>query len=318
MTRNALSLLLSIALCGSALAASPVGSQITYQGKLQDAGQPAHGLYDFTFRLRDALVDGTEVASPILLEDIPVENGIFSVELDFGANAFAGDARYLSIAVRDGDSMGGFDLLSPRQPLTATPYALYALNGNAGPQGEPGPAGAVGPPGPAGANGADGQDGAQGPAGSPGPPGPTGPTGPTGVVSIQSISASALQVAAQGGNAPWQFIGGFVVVTVQSGQRITGSGVASLGTSSVSPGIANPVSFSLCIGPDTPGAPIDSFYPSAFLDAQVSVRLPYAASATVVPSSPGTYRVGYCVKNKSQTVPLQNNDFVNAWFMVSN
>ena len=98
MKRTALSLLLSLALSTSALAGSQAGTQITYQGKLDDAGVPAHGLYDFTFSLLDSLDGGSEVAMPIVLQDIPVEDGIFSVELDFGAGVFAGDARFLSIA----------------------------------------------------------------------------------------------------------------------------------------------------------------------------------------------------------------------------
>ena len=130
MTRIFLSLLFSITLLTAALAGSPVGNQFTYQGNLQDAGQPVNGFYDFTFTLFDAFEDGVEVAPPIELQDIRVENGIFSVQLDFGASVFTGDARFLSIAVRDGDSVGDFDVLTARQALTAAPYALYALNAN--------------------------------------------------------------------------------------------------------------------------------------------------------------------------------------------
>lgn len=129
MTRTRLAFLLPMVLSSVALAGTPVGHAITYQGKLQDAGQPANGLFDFTFTLSDALDGGTAVAAPILLEDIPVENGIFSVQLDFGAGVFQGDARFLDIGVREGSSVGAFDALVPRQPLTAAPYALHALDG---------------------------------------------------------------------------------------------------------------------------------------------------------------------------------------------
>jgi hypothetical protein len=54
---------------------------------------------------------------------VQVSNGYFSVELDFGANAFTGDARWLEIAVNCGS---GSTTLSPRQALTPAPYALYA------------------------------------------------------------------------------------------------------------------------------------------------------------------------------------------------
>jgi hypothetical protein len=46
--------------------------------------------------------------------------------LDFGTNAFNGQARYLQIWVRPGSSTGGYTPLSPRQELTATPYALFS------------------------------------------------------------------------------------------------------------------------------------------------------------------------------------------------
>ena len=47
------------------------------------------------------------------------------MQLDFGSNAFGGDARWLQIAVQcSGDT--GFTTLSPRQPLTPAPYALYS------------------------------------------------------------------------------------------------------------------------------------------------------------------------------------------------
>jgi hypothetical protein len=52
-----------------------------------------------------------------------VTNGLFTVQLDFGAGAFQGDARWLQIAVKcAGDA--SYTTLSPRQPLTPAPYAL--------------------------------------------------------------------------------------------------------------------------------------------------------------------------------------------------
>lgn len=67
------------------------------------------------------------------------------------------------------------------QPLTAVPYAMYAVNsGSTGPQGPQGPAGPQGPQGVQGPIGATGPQGAQGPIGLTGPQGPQGPAGANG------------------------------------------------------------------------------------------------------------------------------------------
>jgi hypothetical protein len=55
-----------------------------------------------------------------------VTDGLFSVELDFGGDVFAGQARWLEVAVQcTGDT--SYTTLG-RQALTATPQALYALD----------------------------------------------------------------------------------------------------------------------------------------------------------------------------------------------
>lgn len=298
-----------------AIAGGPSASTITYQGRLLDNGQPANGLFDLRFQLHASPNQNDPIGPAIDRANVPVEQGVFSVLLDFGPGAFSGSPRFLSIGVRAGGG-GSYELLEPRQPLTAAPTALYALSGNPGPQGPAGPTGATGATGATGPQGPAGPQGPTGATGAAGPAGPAGPQGPSGVVSVHSISAAAGQVAAGGAGAPWQFIGGFAVITVANGQRVTGSGVASLGTASVNPGTANPVSFSLCWSANVGGSPVESFYPAAFLDAQVSVRLPYSASGTVTLPA-GTYRFGYCVRNKSANVALQNTDYVNAWFMVT-
>lgn len=125
-------------LCAVAAHAAPVGTQFTYQGRLEDNTQPANGLFDFEFRLFDALAGGAQAGVVVLANDIPVENGVFSVELDFGAGAFTTQARWLAVAVRDGSSSGSYDALAPRQALTAAPVAQFALAGNPGPQGPSG------------------------------------------------------------------------------------------------------------------------------------------------------------------------------------
>lgn len=107
--------------------AAALGTAFTYQGRLTDNDAPAGGTYDFEFKLYDALSDGTQVGSTVTQESVAVTEGVFTVQLDFGASAFGGDARYLEVGVRAGGSADPYTPLSPRQPLTAAPYALYAL-----------------------------------------------------------------------------------------------------------------------------------------------------------------------------------------------
>lgn len=133
--------------------AAPMGTAFTYQGRLIDANSAADGLYDFQFKLFDANVAGSEQGSTIDMDDLDATDGYFTTELDFGSGIFNGEARWLEIGVRPGESTGGFTTLSPRQEVTPAPYALYAASGTPGPKGDKGdtgPRGPMGPEGPAG------------------------------------------------------------------------------------------------------------------------------------------------------------------------
>ena len=106
------------------LSASPLGTAFTYQGRLNDGGNPATGIYDLRFALYDAANSGSLVAGPLTNAAVAVSNGLFSVALDFGP-AFDGNARWLEIAVRP-NGEGAFTALAPLQALPPSPYALYA------------------------------------------------------------------------------------------------------------------------------------------------------------------------------------------------
>lgn len=116
----------ALALFAASVAAQPVGTAFTYQGRLSDRGVPANGQYDFTFTLYNAASAGTAVSSPVATNAVAVSNGLFTVSLDFGS-AFDGSALWLEIAVRT-NGPGSFISLAPRPALTASPYALYALS----------------------------------------------------------------------------------------------------------------------------------------------------------------------------------------------
>ncbi|NIP25182.1 MAG: hypothetical protein GWN67_12680 [Phycisphaerae bacterium] len=108
--------------------AVPMGTAWTYQGRLMDDSNPADGPYDFQFRLFDDPCTGTQQEGTIEVNDLEVIDGYFTVELDFGSSVFDGDARWLEITIRPGDSndSNDFATLSPRQKTTPAPYALYA------------------------------------------------------------------------------------------------------------------------------------------------------------------------------------------------
>jgi len=113
---------------GGATISAALGTAITYQGKLDKNGVPVNGACNFTFKLYDALSAGAQIGSTITINNQPVAGGFFTAALDFGSGAFDGQARWLEIQVQ-GPGDAGFTALTPRQPITAAPYALYALAG---------------------------------------------------------------------------------------------------------------------------------------------------------------------------------------------
>jgi hypothetical protein len=116
--------------------AVPIGTAFTYQGQLKQGGVPVNGTCDVRFRLFDAAAGGVQIGPDQTPSGVTLTNGLFTVTLDFGATAFTGEARWLEIAPACPPG-SGFATLSPRQPLTPTPDALFArhnwsLTGNLG------------------------------------------------------------------------------------------------------------------------------------------------------------------------------------------
>ena len=101
------------------------GTGFTYQGQLNDGGMPANGTYSFQFGLFDTAVGGNQIGS-FNQQNIVVSNGLFTASLnnagEYGPSAFTGEARYLEIRVSSNGV--NYTTLTPRQPLTAVPYAL--------------------------------------------------------------------------------------------------------------------------------------------------------------------------------------------------
>jgi len=109
----------------TAHAATSLGTAMTYQGHLKIGDSPANGNYDMVFALHDEEVTNSPVGSPVQ-KIVTVTNGAFATELDFGA-VYDETQLWLQVGVKPEGSPMNYTLLSPRQKLTAAPYASYAL-----------------------------------------------------------------------------------------------------------------------------------------------------------------------------------------------
>ncbi|MBM4107230.1 MAG: hypothetical protein FJ255_00185 [Phycisphaerae bacterium] len=123
--------------CTNGVRAQPLSTAFTYQGELRNGTILATGPHDLRFRLYDASVGGSQVGPTLCSDSVSLTDGCFTLNLDFGAQ-FAGQQRFLEIDVRADTGLGcgnatGFVTLAPRQALTASPNAAYALSaGTAG------------------------------------------------------------------------------------------------------------------------------------------------------------------------------------------
>jgi len=102
----------------------------SYQGRLDDGGEPANGIYDFIIELWDLETIGNKVADCIDtsggLDDRVVTDGLFAFYLVCGDNwnnseIFTGEHLWVQVRVRPNGS-GTYTQL-PRQPIAPAPYA---------------------------------------------------------------------------------------------------------------------------------------------------------------------------------------------------
>jgi hypothetical protein len=100
------------------------GTAFNYQGHLKFGEGAATGAYDFSFSIWTDATAGSRLGNVVTNVATAVSHGVFTATVDFG-QVFDGSSRWLEIGVR---TNGGdeFSLLSPRQLLLPTPYAVYA------------------------------------------------------------------------------------------------------------------------------------------------------------------------------------------------
>ena len=119
-------IVVTCALLAAQAIAQPAPYQpISYQGYLEQQGQPFSGTADLEFLLFTAATDGFQLGPALVRSDWPVNDGLFHVELDFTSTLFDGGQRFLEVRV-DGVVM------NPRQPVSASPRALIASTTVAG------------------------------------------------------------------------------------------------------------------------------------------------------------------------------------------
>jgi len=123
-----LSIAISLLVGRITLAQTPLGMGFTYQGEVQQNGNPVDGTLHLRFSLWDAPTDGNQIGFDQVISDVPVAEGVFTVTLnegeEFGASPFNRDSRWLQIEICDNAACDSSTTLNPRQPLTATPYSL--------------------------------------------------------------------------------------------------------------------------------------------------------------------------------------------------
>ncbi len=122
MRQNLLTFALTFVLAAMATAQTPLGNSFTYQFRLDSSGIPVNDVADFEFSLWDAETGGTQIGRTVLAGG-DVVDGLFTTELNFGPDVFNGEARWLEVSVQSPPG-SAFVTLTPRQPVTATPYAL--------------------------------------------------------------------------------------------------------------------------------------------------------------------------------------------------
>jgi len=93
---------------------------------LTDTGA-AQNAYQMQFVLFDAPAGGNQIGGTIANPSVAVAQGIFTVQLDFGASVFTGADRFLQISVRRNASET-YTILSPREKIASSPYSVRTLS----------------------------------------------------------------------------------------------------------------------------------------------------------------------------------------------
>lgn len=141
MKKNMIGMMCCVVLAQARSApAAEIGTAFTYQGYLEKpAGTPLTDTCDFEFSLwddADPSPPENQIGSTQVVSGVVVSGGVFTVgppDIDFGAGAIDGDARWLEIHLKCPPDVA-FTMLLPRVELTPSPHAVRAVSGVGGPE----------------------------------------------------------------------------------------------------------------------------------------------------------------------------------------
>jgi len=112
--------------------AQPVNTGFTYQGQLIESGAPANGQYDIQIDAFNVENGGTGFIFPAEYSNVSVSNGVFNLSnVDFGDIFYLLNSNiWLEISVRKTSVGGNYTVLSPRQKIHTTPFAIKSEESN--------------------------------------------------------------------------------------------------------------------------------------------------------------------------------------------
>ena len=122
-TQYGKTLLALLAVMAGVLQLHAQGTAFTYQGRLDNGGNPANGIYDLTFTVYPAVTGGSANGA-VTNTGVAVSGGLFTTTLDFHGIP-DGSPAWIELGVRT-NGAGMFAPLTPRQALAPTPYAMFA------------------------------------------------------------------------------------------------------------------------------------------------------------------------------------------------
>lgn len=124
-------MVLCLVVCTDKLSAQiPVETTFTHHGEFSDPNLVPDGRYDLLFELYDDPNEGNLIGVPIELSDIEINEGSFTVELDFGRDVFDMEILWLDIGVRSSGTTEDYAFLDSRQELSPDPTDGFGLTTN--------------------------------------------------------------------------------------------------------------------------------------------------------------------------------------------